>query len=129
MKLEDQIKSATTWMKQWSEVTSALIQTRTHFTIAHASMHKYFDAIKRDAKKIQTESIRKLELDSINDQLKPWDSLNDEFVTSGGRVLNVVGFGDDLKTAIKHAYQAVDKINFDEKFFRKDIGKKGLSYK
>lgn len=47
-------------------------------------------------------------------------------VTSGGRVMNVVGTGPDLKAAIKGAYQAAEKINFDKKMMRTDIGKKGL---
>jgi phosphoribosylamine--glycine ligase len=50
------------------------------------------------------------------------------FVTSGGRVLNVVGFGDNLKKAIVNAYELAEEIDFNGKFFRTDIGKKGLSY-
>ena len=50
-------------------------------------------------------------------------------VTSGGRVLNVVGFGNDLRTAIDKAYKLANEIEFEGKFFRTDIGKKGLSYK
>ena len=50
------------------------------------------------------------------------------FVTSGGRVLNVVGFGDNLEKAIENAYELAEEINFKGKFFRTDIGKKGLSY-
>jgi len=56
-------------------------------------------------------------------------SSENQILTSGGRVLNVVGFGDDLKSAIQNAYDIADKISFDGKFFRKDIGQKGLSYK
>ena len=33
-----------------------------------------------------------------------------EYVTAGGRVLMVVGFGDDLKSAREHALKAVDRI-------------------
>ena len=50
-------------------------------------------------------------------------------VTSGGRVLNVVGFGNNLRTAIDKAYKLANEIEFEGKFFRTDIGKKGLSYK
>lgn len=49
-----------------------------------------------------------------------------EIVTNGGRVLNVVGNGNSLKAAIDHAYLNVDKIQFSTKYFRKDIGHKGL---
>jgi phosphoribosylamine--glycine ligase len=51
---------------------------------------------------------------------------NDEVVTNGGRVLNVVGNGKTLKGAIDHAYKNADKIHFSNKYFRKDIGHKGL---
>ncbi len=49
-------------------------------------------------------------------------------VTSGGRVLNVVGKGTTLKEAIDNAYKGVSKIEFDNAYFRKDIGVKGLRY-
>lgn len=45
-----------------------------------------------------------------------------EYVTAGGRVLMVVGFGDDLKSARAHALKAVDCIKCDSLFYRKDIG-------
>ena len=34
-----------------------------------------------------------------------------------------------FKDAILKAYKLAEKIRFEGKFFRKDIGKKGLSYK
>jgi phosphoribosylamine--glycine ligase len=52
---------------------------------------------------------------------------DNKIVTSGGRVLNVVGFGDDLKSAIDDTYAITEGVNFDGKFYRKDIGQKGLS--
>ncbi|MBU0580285.1 MAG: phosphoribosylamine--glycine ligase [Candidatus Margulisbacteria bacterium] len=48
--------------------------------------------------------------------------------TSGGRVLGVTGLGSDIKAAIKKAYNAVNKIQFDGIYFRKDIGKKALKH-
>jgi len=45
-------------------------------------------------------------------------------VTSGGRVLTVVGRGADYKQAIAHAYAGVERIKFDGASYRKDIGKK-----
>ena len=51
--------------------------------------------------------------------------VNEKIITSGGRVLNVVGIGDNLKDAILKAYELAEKISFEGKFFRKDIGKKG----
>ena len=48
-------------------------------------------------------------------------------LTSGGRVLNVAGKSSkSLKEAIDTAYKNADIINFENKYFRKDIGKKGL---
>ena len=38
---------------------------------------------------------------------------NDDFVTSGGRVLNVVGFGNTLEEAREHAYTSLKKIHFE----------------
>jgi phosphoribosylamine--glycine ligase len=47
-------------------------------------------------------------------------------VTSGGRVLNVVGTAETLQQAIKKAYEGVKQIKFDKMQFRTDIGQKGV---
>jgi phosphoribosylamine---glycine ligase len=47
-------------------------------------------------------------------------------VTSGGRVLCVVGLGDSVKMAQKQAYEAVDQIHFAGAQFRRDIGWRGV---
>jgi len=47
-------------------------------------------------------------------------------VTSGGRVLTVVGSGADFPAAIARAYAGVDVIRFKDAFARRDIGKKAL---
>jgi len=44
------------------------------------------------------------------------------FVTSGGRVLCVMGRDKDLKSALNRAYRAVRRIRFDGAMYRKDIG-------
>ena len=44
------------------------------------------------------------------------------YATAGGRVLMVVGFGDDLKSAQEHALKAVGCIECDNLFYRRDIG-------
>ncbi len=44
-----------------------------------------------------------------------------QVVTSGGRVLGVVGIDKSLKQAIDRAYQGVKKIRFDGAMFRRDI--------
>jgi phosphoribosylamine--glycine ligase len=46
-----------------------------------------------------------------------------EIVTNGGRVLGVTATGADLKAARKNAYDAVNWIDFDNKYYRNDIGK------
>ena len=48
---------------------------------------------------------------------------NENFVTSGGRVLNVVCLGDSPEEARKSAYDRIDKIKFNNIYYRKDIGK------
>lgn len=49
-----------------------------------------------------------------------------KLLSSGGRVLNVVGHGNDLKTAIEGVYGEVQKIHFENMYYRQDIGQKGL---
>ncbi len=51
---------------------------------------------------------------------------NGELKTSGGRVLCVVGLGDSVRVAQKHAYEAVDQIRFNGMQFRRDIGWRAL---
>jgi len=55
-------------------------------------------------------------------------TLNDDgsVVTSGGRVLTMVGCGADYKAAIARAYAGVDRIKFEGAYSRRDIGKKAL---
>jgi len=50
-----------------------------------------------------------------------------KIITNGGRVLGVTALGDTLESAIKHAYDVTEKISWKNKYFRTDIGKKGLS--
>ena len=47
---------------------------------------------------------------------------NNQFLTNGGRVLNTVGIGTTLNEAREKAYNLLNKINFNGKYFRKDIG-------
>ncbi len=49
-----------------------------------------------------------------------------KLVTAGGRVLGVTALGNDLQQALDKAYSAVDKIDFENKHFRKDIGQRAL---
>ena len=52
-----------------------------------------------------------------------------KILTNGGRVLGVTALGDSLENAITNAYSAVNNISWPNKYCRKDIGKKGLSYR
>lgn len=51
---------------------------------------------------------------------------NNDIVTAGGRVLGVTALGEDITTAIKRAYDAVEKIQFDGMQYRQDIGKREI---
>jgi len=51
---------------------------------------------------------------------------NDKILTNGGRVLGVTALGDTLDSAISNVYSRIEKISWQNKYFRKDIGKKGL---
>ena len=44
-------------------------------------------------------------------------------VTNGGRVLGVTAKGADLKEARKNAYAATERIHYENKNMRHDIGK------
>jgi len=54
---------------------------------------------------------------------------NNELTATGGRVLGVVGFGKDLRTAQQNAYAAVDQIEWPGGFCRRDIGWRELDTK
>ncbi len=49
-----------------------------------------------------------------------------QFVTNGGRVLGVVGKGQNIAAARAHAYEAIAKIDFAGKQNRTDIAMKAL---
>jgi phosphoribosylamine--glycine ligase len=42
--------------------------------------------------------------------------------TSGGRVIAVTSFGDTLQEALEKSYDSVNKISFENMYFRRDIG-------
>lgn len=48
--------------------------------------------------------------------------INDTVVTSGGRVINIVGLGDSLEEARAIAYENIKKVHFDYEYYRNDIG-------
>ncbi len=52
---------------------------------------------------------------------------DDELVTNGGRVLNVVALADTFEEARERAYEACDKINFEGKQYRRDIAMRAIN--
>ena len=52
---------------------------------------------------------------------------NGVLVTGGGRVLGVTARAATLQEAIKKAYRGVDKVHFENEYYRKDIGKRALA--
>ncbi|MFO8003063.1 phosphoribosylamine--glycine ligase [Thioalkalivibrio sp.] len=48
-------------------------------------------------------------------------------VTAGGRLLCVVGLGEDVKSAQKNAYAAVQRIHFNDIYCRTDIGYRAVA--
>ena len=79
---------------------------------------------------------------TTNDEITGFDSIpnntnvfhagtkksNEKIFSNGGRVLGVTSLGDSLDSAINNVYLAIEKISWSNKFYRTDIGKKGLSY-
>lgn len=45
-----------------------------------------------------------------------------KMLTSGGRVLNIVGIGNSLEQARTQAYDNIPKVHFDYQYYRNDIG-------
>ena len=48
--------------------------------------------------------------------------VGDNVVTSGGRVLALTSFGNTIEEALAHSFANAEKINFEKKNYRKDIG-------
>ena len=50
-----------------------------------------------------------------------------KLLTSGGRVLGVIGMADTLSDALDNAYENVSKIHFEGAYYRRDIGARALA--
>ena len=65
-------------------------------------------------------------LDDVNDDIVVFHAgtafKDGNVVTNGGRVLNICAEGKNLEDVRCKLYQAAEKINFEGKYFRKDIG-------
>ena len=55
--------------------------------------------------------------------------LTPSLVTDGGRVLGVTGIGQNFESAIALAYGAINQIQFEGMYYRRDIGKRVLGVK
>ncbi len=53
-------------------------------------------------------------------------SVDGKTVVSGGRVLCVVGLGDDVRAAAQKAYEGVKQVHFDGMQYRSDIGYRAM---
>ena len=51
---------------------------------------------------------------------------NGRLLTSGGRVLGVTATAADLKSAVEKAYERVESVQFENAFYRRDIGRRAL---
>jgi phosphoribosylamine--glycine ligase len=51
---------------------------------------------------------------------------DEQLVTSRGRVLAVTAVADDLPTALRRAYEGVEKISFEGAHYRRDIGQQWI---
>ena len=49
--------------------------------------------------------------------------IDDKFISNGGRVLACTGFGSNLSEALNNSYKKANEIEWEDKYFRKDIGK------
>ena len=48
---------------------------------------------------------------------------DDELVTNGGRVMAISSYGTDIPHALSHSMKNAEKISFEGKYYRTDIGK------
>lgn len=68
----------------------------------------------------------------IDEKVEPYiiyagvKTLDKRLVTNGGRVLGVTAVEDSYEDAIKKAYERVNKVKFENMFYRTDIGKRAL---
>jgi phosphoribosylamine--glycine ligase len=47
---------------------------------------------------------------------------NEDIVTNGGRVLAITSYGHDIHDALRTSYENAGKINWKDKYYRRDLG-------
>ena len=53
--------------------------------------------------------------------------LEGSVATDGGRVLGVTALGEDIPAALRSAYDAVDKVSFEGRLYRRDIAHRAMA--
>ena len=54
--------------------------------------------------------------------------VNDKVYTTGGRVFAVTSFGNTIKDAVNKSFDCANKINYEGKYFRSDIGQDLINF-
>ena len=54
--------------------------------------------------------------------------VNDKVYTNGGRVFAVTSFGNTIKEAVNKSFDCANKISYDGKYFRSDIGQDLINF-
>ncbi|MBN2173556.1 MAG: phosphoribosylamine--glycine ligase [Bacteroidales bacterium] len=67
-------------------------------------------------------------LDNINDSIlfhagTTYDKVTGNIITNGGRVIAVTSYGKTMQEALEKSFANAAKINFEGKYFRRDLGK------
>ena len=66
-----------------------------------------------------------LNLDKISDSLAfhaGTRMINNKVITNGGRVISISSYGNTLKDALSNCYKNAEIIDFEKKYYRRDIG-------
>ena len=72
-------------------------------------------------------------LDQVNDSLvfhagTTEGPEKEQVLSNGGRVIAVTSYGESLEEAFEKSYYNAEKIIFENKYYRKDLGKDLLKY-
>jgi len=84
---------------------------------------------KQYKKKILIENLKNYENNKswiLHAGTETFNDSNDKYYSNGGRVLNVIGCGNNLKEAQKNVYELIREMHLPELFYRNDIGFKAL---
>ena len=87
---------------------------------------QYFQAVQAGKKRANESQMKLFDIAGFAMLTLTTKKIDGKIFTNGGRVLGVTTLGETLKDAIENAYIAYEKINCESKYFRNDIGKKGL---